>query len=702
MATAAFRALARPGLAGALYFVALSAWALTLTLGDDRVQGVSVPSVRHLVATRFRGEVIQASLVVLATAFLLGLSFGFAAGKIVTWRDRLAGVARGNVAVRAVLLVATVHAVLWLRDLATHPHAYMNAIWARGGARAWLATLVVERFGARGLLLASALGLLVWFLFPARKRWRELIANLTELERINRSPVLALLAIVAASLLCGLSVGPRKVTTPEGRPNVLVIAADSLRADYLSERHAPHLNALGATGTRFDRAYVGVPRTFPSWVSILTGNDPHHHGIRTMFPSRAARARNVDAIPARFRAAGYHTAVVSDFAGDIFRRMDLGFSRVRAPTFDLRELVRETVVGGQLPLLPMLRAPAARAFLPALGELHDATDPRHVTADALAEIDRAAGKPFFLVSFYSTTHFPYSAPAPHFNRFTDPAYRGRFRYGKTPSLRAEENPSQADIDAIRASFGGAVSAVDAAAEELLSGLARRGLSRSTIVVVTADHGESLYEPGRGQGHGDHLFGSESTRVPLVFVDPRQPASRSVPDVVRSVDIAPTLCALANVECNSDVDGRSLVPFMTGASLPQRPAFAETGIWFTKSIPDVPADLRMPYADLTELLEVDHHHDGDLQLQPGLEPLINTAKHRAVIDGRHKLVYVPTRNGVRFFLYDLEADPAETRNVHAEHPEIVARLSRVLWEWMLADVAMERREGFLLPRRGEAR
>ena len=52
--------------------------------------------------------------------------------------------------------------------------------------------------------------------------------------------------------------------------NVLVLAADSLRADRLDPKLAPNLSALAAKGTRFDRAYVSLPRTFQSWVTILT------------------------------------------------------------------------------------------------------------------------------------------------------------------------------------------------------------------------------------------------------------------------------------------------------------------------------------------------------------------------------------------------------------------------------------------------
>ena len=77
------------------------------------------------------------------------------------------------------------------------------------------------------------------------------------------------------------------------RPNMLVLAVDSLRADRVfapdAARRFPTLAALARAGVRFREAHVTVPRTFPSFVTLLTGRYPHHHGIRHMFPSAAQR-----------------------------------------------------------------------------------------------------------------------------------------------------------------------------------------------------------------------------------------------------------------------------------------------------------------------------------------------------------------------------------------------------------------------------
>ncbi len=70
------------------------------------------------------------------------------------------------------------------------------------------------------------------------------------------------------------------------------------------------------------------------------------------------------------------------------------------------------------------------------------------------------------------------------------------------------------------------------------------------------------------------------------------------------------------------------------------------------------------------------------------------------DAKWKLVYVPTRTGVQYLLFDLEHDPSERVDVAKAHPAEVERLSAELWSWMLQDRHMEKRDGFLVPRRDE--
>jgi arylsulfatase A-like enzyme len=286
---------------------------------------------------------------------------------------------------------------------------------------------------------------------------------------------------------------------------------------------------------------------------------------------------------------------------------------------------------------------------------------------------RAKNQPFFLTVFFSTAHFPYAAPAPYYGKYTRASYRGRFKYHKPVGLGSEAPPDAEDITQIRALYDGAVTAVDDAVARVLRTLRSLDLDDETIVVVTADHGETLYDHGHGQGHGDHLFGDESTHVPLVVYDPRQNGGHRETRIVRDVDIAPTLYELTGVAPASGLDGRSLAPAVRGEPIDPRMAYAESELWFTEDIPALPPEMRIPYPGIMALTELDSRHNAEIVLRKDMMPITLMARHRMVRDERWKLVYVPTRSGVRYVLFDLESDPHETTDVSAEHADTVTKL-----------------------------
>src|SRR5205085_9309483 len=141
-------------------------------------------------------------------------------------------------------------------------------------------------------------------------------------------------------------------------------------------------------------------------------------------------------------------------------------------------------------------------------------------------------------------------------------------------LGSEALPDDEDVTQIRALYDGAVTAIDDAVARVLGTLRSLGLDKNTIVVVTAAHGETLYDYGHGQGHGDHLFGDESTHVPLVVVDPRRKGTAHSPAIARDVDIAPTVYDLTGIAPGPNLDGRSLVPILDGNAMPPVFAYAE--------------------------------------------------------------------------------------------------------------------------------
>jgi hypothetical protein len=144
------------------------------------------------------------------------------------------------------------------------------------------------------------------------------------------------------------------------------------------------------------------------------------------------------------------------------------------------------------------------------------------------------------------------------------------------------------------------------------------------------------------------------------------------------------------------DGVDLSPLLRGQrDTLDLDAFNETEFWFTENGPGFGPDERLPYPGITGATDL--APDDDIFIKPEWQDLIVAAKHRAIRSGSWKLIYEPTRGGVRWSLYDLAKDPDETTDVSAAHPDVFARLSKKLDDWMTADGQTVLRGGFAVPR-----
>jgi arylsulfatase A-like enzyme len=699
------RLLVRSALAGALTLAAL--FALDLSGANLDFMGVSDPKAVRRIFSEYGRAIARDELAILALYLVVGAALGAAGGALLALRDRarLRTGGRGRALAAGAGAALTGHLLLFVVSLHRYPQLYGEALYDHGGwrgAATMLATDHVRPVWVAGVALALVLLAIPWP-FLARTLYRGSRAGALPSERaMARQVIGALVAVAALSATLALTRGTRAASAAPGaggaRPNVLLIAVDSLRADRVFGAGAarfPTLRGLAERGVRFREAHVTVPRTFPSFVTLLTGRYPHHHGIRHMFPSARQRADIGPTLPAQLHASGYRTAVVGDYAAEIFSRTPLGFDDVDAPRFDMRAIVQERALQLHPNALAYAALPLFARLFPAVRALPERSDPELLADRAIAELRRLADRPFFLTLFFSAAHFPYAAPAPYYARFADPAYRGPFRYEKPPLATATVGP--ADAAQIRALYDGAVLAVDAALARVLAELERLRLDGDTIVVLLADHGENLYDvPGRGMGHGDHLNGSAADHVPLVVIDPlHRLGPRDVPGIVRDVDLAPTLTRLLEVGPLAS-DGEDLRPLLRGEkSTLGLAAFSETEFWFTANGPGFQPDERLPYPGVTGATDL--AADGDVFLRPEWQDMVTVAKHRAIRTERWRLVYQPTPTGVRYRLYDLAADRDELTDVAAAHPEVVDELRARLIAWMTSDGRTEMRGGYAVPR-----
>jgi arylsulfatase A-like enzyme len=224
-----------------------------------------------------------------------------------------------------------------------------------------------------------------------------------------------------------------------------------------------------------------------------------------------------------------------------------------------------------------------------------------------------------------------------------------------------------------------VSNFDDQVKRIVEHLEASGLGSNTIVVIYSDHGMELFEHDTW-GQGNSVRGDFSARIPLIIVGPGVEAQTACAEIVRSIDIAPTLLELVGLTSPEAVDGTSLLPYLRGerASL-NLAAFHETGIWLA-DVPGMPCNhLRYPY--LFELLEVPDKRTGTLAIKPEFRRPVIVAKDRMVRVGPWKLTYQPTTDGPLYALFDVETDPECRVDLAAERADVVQQLRARLAQWM---------------------
>jgi hypothetical protein len=605
----------RAGLLGGFAggFVSLALWANDLaSLRSLSFAGVSDAATQD----RLLGVALPAMVSFELRLLLLMLAAGGLAGG-------LGGLAIGGGRARRLaaggLAALTLHVLSLLGMMGRYPQLYADRYWLAGGPRATIqsvATHVVGPVVFDLAFLAVLLGLVLAGAVRERALWR-------------RAPIriaAASVGLLLAAALVGGRLLEARVVTAGGPPSVLLIVVDSLREDrMLSAEVMPTVSGLVGEGTLFRHAFTPVARTVPSWVSLLTGMEPRHTGVRTMFPDVESRQKLGPSFVAELRDAGYRTFVVSDFAGDMFPRIPGGFDDVDTPNLTAASLTRSTVLSAHGFALPFLRLRPLRAALGEWRNLASLSDPEWLADRTLAHLRAARGRPYAGAVFFGTPHFPYVAPYPDYLTGAG-SYRGRYLYHAPPTL-GQNAPSPEDVAQVRARYDGAVRATDRAIARIISTLRRDAALDRTLVVITSDHGEELYEDAGIAGHGDTIGAERSQLVPILLRGPGVEAGRVRTDQVRLYDLGATILGLAL--------GRAGRSFGDGLDLrvegALRPACLETGIWFFPGLPPGLVGKRLQYPGIAELLEV-VPATGEFVLRRDLVPTVESAKARGLVLG----------------------------------------------------------------------
>jgi len=425
-----------------------------------------------------------------------------------------------------------------------------------------------------------------------------------------------LVAALAVGALLALLVIARRRTGES--TNLVLIVVDTLRADRTSLHgceHAttPAIERWAEGGTVFEHTTSCSSWTLPAMAGLFTGRY-RVGGGNPLAPDRTVLAEAL-------RARGYRTAAI--VANPILQQ-GYGFER----GFDSFDVAPK--LDGDSPVR---------------------WSARRVVERALEWLGERPGEPFFLYLHLMDPHAPYAPEG----GAAFPAHGSRERWERLranlPAERAGELGEGAyrRVEQLRALYDSEVLQVDRELARLFERLERDDLAERTLVVLTADHGEGLWDraglgwvnaatlrkgpvEGLYRGHGAQLFG-EQVRVPLVFRGPGVPRGRRRPELVSLIDVVPSVLALLDVAPLAEVQGSALFG------------------------PDESLSRRELYAYCSRGTSV-------------------------TLDGRWRL-HLPRRarierKGARPRLYDLERDPREERPL--DDPARVEDLARRIERW----------------------
>ena len=492
--------------------------------------------------------------------------------------------------------------------------------------------------------------------------------------------------------------------------NILFIMCDQLRFDYLGCYGHPHLktpniDALAARGVRFDRAYVQSPVCGPSRMSFYTGRYMRSHGANwNGFPLRVDEPTlgdHLGELDVRTVLVG-KTHMAADLAGlkrlgiDPGSALGVHLAECGFEPYDRDDGLHPLGRGPRPAYDYYLRAHGYEAENPWESWANSAEGPdddvlngwllshgdkparipeehsetAYTTNRAMQFIDEAAkdGGNWCLHLSYIKPHWPYIAPAPYHDTYGRQDIVAAVRdepervdphpvYGALMAQRVARNFARDEVrDRVIPAYMGLVKQIDDQLGRLFRFLDERGLTDTTMIVFTSDHGDYL---------GDHWLGEKdffhdcTVKVPLIVADPSPEADATrgvVSDaLVEAIDLVPSFVEYCGgTPLPNVIEGRSLLPLLHGAA---------------------PADWRR-----TIFSEYDY---AMLEARLTLNQPIRDCRLFMAFDGRWKYIHA---TGFRPLLFDLKTDPNELRDLGADpaYEDERAWLRAVLLDWALTD------------------
>lgn len=371
--------------------------------------------------------------------------------------------------------------------------------------------------------------------------------------------------------------------------NLLIFGVDSLRADHLSSYGyrrltSPHVDQLARQGVLLENAYSAYIPTTPAYSTMLTGMDVMTTEVVALGP-KGPLDPNLRTLPEVLHDQEYCSACVG-FDGGFYRGFDQ-YATYRA-------------------WMSWEERPGDKA-----GALNE------VTLPILEDMVRS-GAPFFLFLRHMDPHAPYLPPPPYDRMFYSGNECDPTKHSMEPVFAFEPfaeffrswmPPGVTDADYVVAQYDGAIAYMDGCIRRILTRLEELGVAKRTLIVFTADHGETLTEH---ECYFDHHGLYEPTlHVPLILKGPGLPMGSRVRGFVLHQDLMPTvleLLGLVDVAEELNMDGRSVMPLVRGERATNYSEFYITECtWMRKR------GWRTPTWKLIDALEPDFHGKPPVEL-----------------------------------------------------------------------------------------
>ncbi len=358
------------------------------------------------------------------------------------------------------------------------------------------------------------------------------------LSSVRRCAALAVLAASCLLAACGASEDAR----PRPARGYILISIDTLRADHLGtygypKPTSPFIDSFAERSVLFENAFVQLPGTLPSHMSIFTGLYPAEHAV---YPPNGVLSAKIPTLPEMFRSSGFRTAGFSEGG---YVHGGFGFER---------------------------------GFDEWNDEVHEgAGDIENTMAKGLDFLRRLRKKDRFFLFLHSyAVHDPYLPPEPYASDFGAAPVPGAFAptgWKFEQFNRGELSISPEALESYRAAYDASIRYMDEILSRFFADLEELGLMDDVGIVLTSDHGEEFLEHGK-MVH-TQLY-RETLHVPLLVYHPDL-EPRRVTTLVESIDIAPSLRQLAGLTAEAEFSGESLVPLLLGERPDSVPsAFAE--------------------------------------------------------------------------------------------------------------------------------